>query len=434
MKKMIIMLGAMLIAGSAMAFPSWMGAYGIYKKHDDRANPGQFSIMMNQDYVGLQAEVGIQVDGGNWVMYPMNYAGNINGNSYWTFTPSFVFPGGSTVKYFFHGFDNGSGNIWDSRNGLNYEFTVSPDPDVIVERLADGTWNGPISGDGISAWTPVNSWIDFKIKDIGTPMMIGIVWTWNEWADHETTSAVFEGDLDDGFQQWGVDLLPAGVMQEHRSLGFIRWFIGDSDEYIPVENERQELKYAIFYVVGGTWHWDNNGGDDYSIIIGEEDEDGHNPDDTDNDGLLDAWEMEYFGNLDQGPTDNPDGDGVPGIPFANIIEQQAGTDPNVGNDPNGVGLMWSSAYPVKGESVTLSYSMGNEGNPLFGKPVYAHIGHNGWESTYQTDRLTWNGATGRYEIQVTVPADAAELNVVFTDKDGAWDNNNGNDWTISIRP
>jgi len=265
--------------------------------------------------------------------------------------------------------------------------------------------------------------------------MVGIVWTWNDWADHGSTSAVFEAELDGGFQQWGVDLMPAGVMQEHRSLGFIRWYIGDSDEYVTVEDGHQELKYAIFYVVDGTWYWDNNSGDDYRIIIGDNDDGGGtNPDDTDNDGLLDAWEMNNFGNLNQGPTDNPDGDGVTGIPYANIIEQQTGNNPNVGNDPTGVGLMWANAYPSRGESLTLSYPVGNEGNPLFGKPIYAHIGHNGWTSTYQTDRLTWNGATGRYEIQVTVPGDASELNVVFTDKEGSWDNNGGNDWTIPVRP
>ena len=142
MKKGLIWALMMMAVQVASAFPTWMGTYGIYKKHDDRANPGQFATMMNQDYPALRAEVGIQVNGGNWVMYPMQYAGNISGNSYWTFTPSCQFPGGATVTYFFHGFDGQGGNIWDSRNGLNYEFTTSPAPEPMVRRIADGVWSG----------------------------------------------------------------------------------------------------------------------------------------------------------------------------------------------------------------------------------------------------------------------------------------------------
>jgi hypothetical protein len=48
--------------------------------------------------------------------------------------------------------------------------------------------------------------------------------------------------------------------------------------------------------------------------------------DTDGDGLPDSWEMQYFGNLAQGPNDDPDGDG-----FTNLQEYQAGTNPTDGN-------------------------------------------------------------------------------------------------------
>lgn len=432
MKKWALMAVMACMAEAALAIPSWIGVYGTHKRHDDRANPGQFTILMNQDYFGLQAKVGIQVNGGNWVMYPMAYAGNVDGNSRWTFTPSFQFPGGAVVKYFFHGSDQAGGNIWDSRNGLNYEFTVSPAPEAIVQRIADGLYIDDTQANGITATYRNNLWLDFKVKSLGAPEAIGIMWTWNNWADWRSATAAKEADLAGGYEQWGVDLTPVGSAYYHRSLGFIRWFPETSTNYVSVTGGRVVLKYAIFYKVNGTWYWDNNNGADYMRIIGNS----LGPDDLDNDGLLDTWEQEFFGNLDQTATDNPDGDGAIGFPMANIIEMVNGNHPNVPEDTSGRGvrLLWANAYPAKGSLLTLSYAYGNQGNPLFGKGVYAHVGHNGWQTTYTTRPLQPNGLTGRLEIQIPVPADASVINVVFTDGAGAWDNNGGKNWNIPVRP
>jgi len=430
MKKFLMIAVTVLITQAAMAFPSWMGTYGIYKKHDDRANPGLFSIMMNQDYAGLKAEVGIQVNGGNWVVYPMNYVANVSGNSLWTFMPSFQFPAGSTVKYYFHGTDNWGGNIWDTRNGLNYEFSVSPNPEIIIARIADGKWSGALTNaNGITYEQPWNTWIDFKIKNIGTPEVIGMVWTWNNWASHNSTSASFEATLDGGFQQWGVDLRPTGREYNHRSLGFIRWFPQLGSEYVNVTNGHVVLKYALFYKANGTWYWDNNGGADYSIVIGTQPD----PNDTDADGLLDSWEMQNFGNLIQTATDNPDTDSHFEFPLANIIEMLGGTDPTWWEDPRAqrYRFLWKNSYPAKGETIDLFYGEVTQSNPLYGKPVYAHIGHNGWKNVYQTPELIRSGS---YRFSITVPPDATEINIAFTDKNGTWDNNGGKDWKILIRP
>jgi hypothetical protein len=225
MKKVLLSMVLAMTAHVAMAFPSWIGVYGNYKRHDDRANPGQFSILMNEDYSGLAAEVGIQVNDGNWVAYPMVYAGNVQGNSYWTFTPSFQFPGGAKVKYYFHGFHanplrGNARDIWDSKNGLNYEFTTSPAPEPMVSRLADGLFISDTFANGITATYRNNLWLDFKVKNLGAPEAVGILWTWNNWADWRTATATKEADLANGFEQWGVDIQPVGDAYYHRSLGF----------------------------------------------------------------------------------------------------------------------------------------------------------------------------------------------------------------------
>lgn len=53
--------------------------------------------------------------------------------------------------------------------------------------------------------------------------------------------------------------------------------------------------------------------------------------DSDQDSLPDNWEQSYFGNLNQGPDDDYDGDG-----YSNIEEFNANTDPTNKNDPSGI--------------------------------------------------------------------------------------------------
>ena len=72
----IAWMGLLLAANE---FPTWMGVYGAYQTHDG-ANPGTYTILMNQDYWGLHAEVGIGI-AGTWTTHAMEYAGNADGNS-----------------------------------------------------------------------------------------------------------------------------------------------------------------------------------------------------------------------------------------------------------------------------------------------------------------------------------------------------------------
>lgn len=125
----IMVIGGAMMCGSVGAFPTWMGVYGSFERHSG-GNPGVFTILMNQDYYGLHAEVGVQVDSGAWTTYAMTYVQNVDGNSVWNYTPAAAYPAGATVAYYFHGWDDyAGGDIYDSNAGLNYTF-VAESPNV----------------------------------------------------------------------------------------------------------------------------------------------------------------------------------------------------------------------------------------------------------------------------------------------------------------
>src|SRR5690606_18289145 len=103
----------------------------------DASNPGTYTVLMDQDYYGLHAEVGIRVNGGSWVAHTMSYAGNNSGNSIWTFTPASSIAPGSSVEYYFHGFDDWGANIWDNNAGSNYTYTSAL---IASSKSGMGAW------------------------------------------------------------------------------------------------------------------------------------------------------------------------------------------------------------------------------------------------------------------------------------------------------
>ncbi|MBW7909284.1 MAG: hypothetical protein H3C50_10290 [Kiritimatiellae bacterium] len=143
-------------AGSAWAFPSWMGVFSPYQRHSG-INPGKFMILMNQDYWGLHAEVGVRVNGGSWAVYGMNYVGNDSGNSIWEYDHGQAFPTNATVDYYFHGWDDWGGNIWDNNGGNNYTFTAGP---PVVDWIGNTTHfpaNGSLTA-GLDLWINTETW------------------------------------------------------------------------------------------------------------------------------------------------------------------------------------------------------------------------------------------------------------------------------------
>ncbi len=87
---------------------------------------------------------------------------------------------------------------------------------------------------------------------------------------------------------------------------------------------------------------------------------------------------------------------------------------------------------VAGELVTVSYDA--SGGPLAGaNPVFLHYGFDQWSTVISPDQqMQWNAATQRWDAMVPVISSATQLDLVFHDGSGTWDNNNGQDWHFAV--
>jgi 1,4-alpha-glucan branching enzyme len=85
--------------------------------------------------------------------------------------------------------------------------------------------------------------------------------------------------------------------------------------------------------------------------------------------------------------------------------------------------------PMRGESVTIQYNA--SGRVLQGAAqVSIHLGWNSWSTVIDPDPAMTSVGTDLWEHTVTVPVDAGQLDCVFNDGAGTWDNNDSNDWHI----
>lgn len=151
--------------------------------------------------------------------------------------------------------------------------------------------------------------------------------------------------------------------------------------------------------------------------------------DTDGDGLRDHTEFDSGLNPFD-PTDaggNLDGDLLP-----NDLEILLGQPINVPNDPSGIRLAWFPTRPARGTSFEVSYRP-HVTSPLFTSAVvYCQSGHNGFQDVTQTP-LAYNSGS-RLTNRIAVPFFAYEMNFVFHDGNGNFDNNSGMDYHVSCNP
>ncbi|MDK2971137.1 MAG: 1,4-alpha-glucan branching enzyme [Candidatus Sumerlaeota bacterium] len=87
--------------------------------------------------------------------------------------------------------------------------------------------------------------------------------------------------------------------------------------------------------------------------------------------------------------------------------------------------------PQPGEAVTITYDA-TDGPLAAASQVYLHLGWNGWTSVVSPGPAMTAGGAQVWTYTATVPGDALQLDCVFNNGAGTWDNNGNADWHFAV--
>jgi hypothetical protein len=104
-----------------------------------------------------------------------------------------------------------------------------------------------------------------------------------------------------------------------------------------------------------------------------------------------------------------------------------------GSGGDGLGpVTVSPAPPVAGNPVTIQYVATGRVLASAGQ-VYIHLGWNNWNPVVSPDAaMAFNSTSNGWQYTVIVPANATNLNCVFNNGSGTWDNNGGVNWNFNV--
>jgi hypothetical protein len=92
----------------------------------------------------------------------------------------------------------------------------------------------------------------------------------------------------------------------------------------------------------------------------------------------------------------------------------------------------SPALPSAGNPVTIQYVATGRGLAS-ATNVDIHLGWNNWNPAVSPDAaMTFNAASNWWQYTTTVPANATNMNCVFNNGSGTWDNNGGDNWNFVV--
>src|SRR6185295_5581423 len=93
----------------------------------------------------------------------------------------------------------------------------------------------------------------------------------------------------------------------------------------------------------------------------------------------------------------------------------------------------SPAPPVQGSNVTVFYYP-SAGTIPASTNTHIHLGWNNWASVVSPDpAMSFNAASNRWEFTTTATVFATQLDCVFNNGSGTWDNNSGQDWHFAVQ-
>lgn len=86
---------------------------------------------------------------------------------------------------------------------------------------------------------------------------------------------------------------------------------------------------------------------------------------------------------------------------------------------------------IAGQSVVITYNP--TGGPLASATqVYAHYGFNNWQTIASDLLMNWNATESRWNASVPIGLAASQLDLVFNNGAGLWDNNSDQDWHFNV--
>ncbi len=104
-----------------------------------------------------------------------------------------------------------------------------------------------------------------------------------------------------------------------------------------------------------------------------------------------------------------------------------------GSNPGGTGGVTVTPDPVEaGQTASITYDA-SAGPLASASVVFAHVGFNGWQTVVSPDPQMTDAGGGSWTLDIAIPPTATELNVVFNDGAGNWDNNGGADWAFPVQ-
>ncbi len=87
--------------------------------------------------------------------------------------------------------------------------------------------------------------------------------------------------------------------------------------------------------------------------------------------------------------------------------------------------------PEAGASALISYAPAG-GVLANAEQVFLHYGFNDWQITRPDEAMVYDAETGLYSLAVGIDAAATQLDFVFNNGSGVWDNNGGQDWHTAV--